>query len=99
MLIQDLHIRVINAATGELLRELTLDPTRPPTENTPDPIRGSGRPRCLATSQVPLGGTRTPNPLRSVPGIQAVCRSPYPQVRVRRVSRADGWMRPCPGSR
>jgi transposase InsO family protein len=28
LLIQDLHIRVINAATGELLRELTLDTTR-----------------------------------------------------------------------
>ena len=28
MLIQDLHIRVINAKTGELLRELILDPTR-----------------------------------------------------------------------
>jgi hypothetical protein len=28
MLIQDLHIRVINAATGELIRELTLDPDR-----------------------------------------------------------------------
>jgi transposase InsO family protein len=28
MLIQDLNIRVIAAATGELLRELTLDPTR-----------------------------------------------------------------------
>jgi transposase InsO family protein len=28
MLIHDLHIRVINAATGELLRELILDPTR-----------------------------------------------------------------------
>jgi transposase InsO family protein len=28
LLIQDLNIRVINAATGELLRELTLDPTR-----------------------------------------------------------------------
>jgi hypothetical protein len=28
ILIQDLHIRIINAATGELLRELTLDPTR-----------------------------------------------------------------------
>ncbi len=25
---RDLHIRVINAATGELLRELILDPTR-----------------------------------------------------------------------
>jgi hypothetical protein len=28
LLIQDLHIRVINEATGELLRDLTLDPTR-----------------------------------------------------------------------
>jgi transposase InsO family protein len=28
LLAQDLHIRIINAATGEQLRELTLDPTR-----------------------------------------------------------------------
>ena len=28
LLIQDLHVRVINAATGELLRDLTLDPAR-----------------------------------------------------------------------
>jgi transposase InsO family protein len=28
MLIQDLHVHVINAATGELLRELTIDPRR-----------------------------------------------------------------------
>jgi hypothetical protein len=28
LLIQDLHIRVVNAATGELLRELVLDPSR-----------------------------------------------------------------------
>jgi hypothetical protein len=28
MLIQDLHVRIINAATGELLRELTIDPDR-----------------------------------------------------------------------
>lgn len=28
MLIQDLHIRIINAATGELIRQLTIDPTR-----------------------------------------------------------------------
>lgn len=28
MLIQDLHIRVLNATTGSLIRELTLDPTR-----------------------------------------------------------------------
>jgi transposase InsO family protein len=28
MLIQDLHVRIINAATGELIRDLTIDPTR-----------------------------------------------------------------------
>jgi transposase InsO family protein len=28
LLVQDLHIRIVNAATGQLLRELTLDPTR-----------------------------------------------------------------------
>ena len=28
ILVQDLNIKIINAATGELLRELTLDPTR-----------------------------------------------------------------------
>ncbi len=28
LLIQDLEIRIVNAATGELLRELTLDPNR-----------------------------------------------------------------------
>ena len=28
LLVQDLHIRVVNAATGELLRDLTLDPSR-----------------------------------------------------------------------
>jgi hypothetical protein len=28
LLVQDLHIRIISAATGELLRELTLDPAR-----------------------------------------------------------------------
>jgi hypothetical protein len=27
LLVQDLQIRIVNAATGELLRELTLDPT------------------------------------------------------------------------
>jgi hypothetical protein len=37
MLAQDLHIRVINAATGELLRELDLDTTRSyqPTSRKP----------------------------------------------------------------
>ncbi|MGY2873624.1 hypothetical protein ACVW00_000814 [Marmoricola sp. URHA0025 HA25] len=27
-LVDDLHVRIVNAATGELLRELTIDPTR-----------------------------------------------------------------------
>jgi transposase InsO family protein len=57
LLVHDLHIRVINAATGELLRELTLDPARnyqptgrppgprpehPENGKTPDPDRGFG---------------------------------------------------------
>jgi transposase InsO family protein len=39
MLVQDLHVRVINAATGELLRELTIDPARnyQPTGRPPGP--------------------------------------------------------------
>jgi transposase InsO family protein len=39
LLVQDLHIRVINAATGELLRELVLDPSRnyQPTGHPPGP--------------------------------------------------------------
>ena len=62
MLVQDLNIRVINAATGELLRELTLDPTRdyqptgshpkdpPENENTRTYNRRSGCCRCPETS-------------------------------------------------
>jgi Integrase core domain len=46
MLIRDLHIRVINAATGELLRELTLDPARDyrPTGEPPGPKPKRPRP-------------------------------------------------------
>ena len=57
----DLHIRVLNAATGEPLRELTLDPTRNyqptgapkgptrprPTAKTPNRNAGSGSFPCL----------------------------------------------------
>jgi len=45
MLIQDLHVCIINAATGELLRQLTLDPDRnyQPTGRPPGPP--PGRPR------------------------------------------------------
>ena len=41
LLVQDLHIRIIDAATGELLRELTLDPTRDyqSTGRLPGPTR------------------------------------------------------------
>ena len=39
LLVQDLDIRIIDAATGELLRELVLDPTRDyqPTGRPPGP--------------------------------------------------------------
>jgi transposase InsO family protein len=41
LLVHDLHVRVIDAATGELLRELTIDPTRgyQPTGRPPGPTR------------------------------------------------------------
>ena len=47
MLVQDLHIRIINAATGELLRDLTLDPGRnyQPTGRPPGPTKGTPRKR------------------------------------------------------
>jgi transposase InsO family protein len=43
LLVQDLHIRIVNAATGELLRDLTLDPTRnyQPTAKPRSPTRRS----------------------------------------------------------
>ncbi len=52
LLAQDLHVRVINAATGELLRELDIDPTRnyQPTGRPPGPPPGTPRTR------------KTPNP-------------------------------------
>jgi hypothetical protein len=41
VLIQDLDIRIIDAATGELIRELVLDPTKryQPTGRPPGPTR------------------------------------------------------------
>jgi len=52
MLVRDLHVRVINAATGELLRVLTLNPSRDyqPTGRPPRPPPGTPR------------KARTPNP-------------------------------------
>jgi transposase InsO family protein len=46
MLVQDLHVRVISAATGELIRELTIDPSRnyQPTGRPPGPPPGTPRP-------------------------------------------------------
>jgi Integrase core domain len=45
LIIQDLQIRIINAATGELLRALTLDPARDyqPTGRPPGPQRKTPR--------------------------------------------------------
>jgi transposase InsO family protein len=45
LLIQNLDIRILNAATGELLRELTLDPTRDyqPTGQPPGPKKKTPR--------------------------------------------------------
>ena len=45
LLIHDLHTRIVDAATGELLRELDLDPTRDyqPTGKPPGPQRQTPR--------------------------------------------------------
>jgi len=47
LLVRDLDIRVINAATGELLRQLTLDPARnyQPTRRPPGPTKRTPRRR------------------------------------------------------
>jgi hypothetical protein len=47
MLVRDLDVRVINAATGELLRELTIDPARDyqPTGRPPGPEKKTPRPQ------------------------------------------------------
>ena len=56
LLIQDLHIGVINAATGQLLRELVLGPSR----GTLLPTQGLGARRFARTWQV--SGTPPPDP-------------------------------------
>jgi transposase InsO family protein len=45
LLVQDLHVTVINAATGEILRDLIIDPRRDyqPTGRPPDPPKQIGR--------------------------------------------------------
>lgn len=45
LLIADLDVTIINATTGEVLRELTIEPTKdyqPQKPKNPDPLRGSG---------------------------------------------------------
>jgi hypothetical protein len=57
LLVHDLHVRIIDVATGELLRELTVDPSKdyqaledPEMTNTRTCFRRSGRPGCPETS-------------------------------------------------
>ena len=53
MLINDLDIRVIDATTGEILRQLTLDPTRH--------YHGTGQPTAATTTlRTPKNETTEP---------------------------------------
>ena len=45
LLVHDLHVRVVNATTGELLRELTIDPTRD--------YQPTGKPRSTPKTEHP----------------------------------------------
>ena len=72
LLSEHLDICVIHAATGELIRALTINPEHrwhgtgqppggpkgPQKSDEPNPNRGSVRPGCLATSQCGAGGNR-----------------------------------------
>jgi hypothetical protein len=66
MLINGCDIRILYNTTGELIRELQLNPAvdyqargvRKPDQSR---VRGSRRPVCLATSHGAHGGIRTPN--------------------------------------
>ena len=63
MLVQDLHIRVINAATGELLRDLTLNPDRSyqPTGRPKGPPKGPpGQPAKQDTPNPEVVGSGCP---------------------------------------
>lgn len=55
LLVQDLNIRIINTATGELLRDLTLNPDRiyQPTGKPPGPPPGTPRPPRKARTMNP----------------------------------------------
>ena len=64
MLISDLNVRIINAATGELIRELTINPTRdyqprgvkPGPKKTRTLIMGSGYSDVPTHHMVPPAG-------------------------------------------
>src|SRR5580693_1815773 len=83
LLVQDLHIRVINAGTGELLRELVLDPTRnyQPTGRPPGWPKKSPRPlRRFAVSSmscdITLVGAVVSSFKTSRTGCLKTCRTP-----------------------
>jgi hypothetical protein len=68
VLVHDLDVRIIHAATGALLRELTLDPTRDyqptgaskgPKRNGSEPKAGSEPLRCPETSPTESPRIRT----------------------------------------
>jgi hypothetical protein len=62
LLVQDLHVTVIDAATGEILRDLIIDPPqglpthRPPTR----PHKEVGRTCRLQVRPIPMSGDITP---------------------------------------
>jgi len=59
LLVQDLDIRIVHAATGELLRKLTLDPDRnyQPTGRTPGPPPGTQRRNRKSATPDPRRGS------------------------------------------
>jgi hypothetical protein len=91
MLIDGLHIRVVNRHTGQLIRELTLDPTRDyqPRGLPPDPRKrpqphlarhpdpGQNAPPQPA-SRLAAGHRRAPalTPARTAPPSTPGCRTP-----------------------
>ena len=86
VLVQDLNIRIINAATGELIRQLTLDPTRDyqprkhpnrtPKEKARTLNEGSELFRCLETSQWRWRRDLNPRTVLAVSRFQGECIRP-----------------------
>ncbi|MBC7631302.1 integrase core domain-containing protein [Aeromicrobium sp.] len=92
LLVHDLHVRVINAITGELLRELTIDPDKdyqPRTQETPEPASaGSKVSSVLRHHEVGLTGFEPATPWSD----QGPCRR---CVRFRKIKESLGpiWNR------